>query len=333
MKKILIALVITLAIFGFLSLSLAGSSSEISNQTTPHALPYSYGSSTITLNTSSITVEKGSTYKVSYTVKLASGSPWGTTVGTSQPSGMTVSTSTGTQDPTFSGTASISPSSSMALGTYTVNFSASGDDPTNSPTALTVHVINGTSSTSPSPPGTTTTPTTSNMDPYIIGSVVILLFIISLAVTSIKSGKIANSLNIGSSVVAIVSSLYLLSYDTILMNSAYAHWLGLLIFVILAIVALLVSHIHTKVSRFGLMGLGVGSLLFGILMLSDIIIGLPYSNSYNLEANIGWRYLFGFGTTSISLFSTSLAFSILLIFTGLVSGTSFYLARHNEQKN
>jgi hypothetical protein len=333
MKKILIALVITLAIFGFLSLSLAGSSSEISNQTTSHTLPFSIGTSTITLNTSSITVEKGSTYKVSYTVKLASGSPWGTTVGTSQPSGMTVSTSTGTQDPTFSGTASISPSSSMALGTYTVNFSASGDDPTNSPTALTVHVINGTSSTSPSPPGTTTTPTTSNMDPYIIGSIVILLFIISLAVTSIKSGKIANSLNIGSSVVAIVSSLYLLSYDTILMNSAYAHWLGLLIFVILAIVALLVSHIHTKVSRFGLMGLGVGSLLFGILMLSDIIIGLPYSNSYNLEANIGWRYLFGFGTTSISLFSTSLAFSILLIFTGLVSGTSFYLARHNEQKN
>ncbi|MCL4350310.1 MAG: hypothetical protein M1535_02555 [Candidatus Thermoplasmatota archaeon] len=331
MKKILIALVITVAFFGFLSMTLAGDTSEISNQSTSHVLPYSIGSSTITLNTTSITVEKGSTYKVSYTVKLTSGTKWGTYVGTSQPSGISVSTSTGIQDPTFSGTASISPSTSMAIGTYTVSFSASGDDPTSSSTALTVHVINGTSASSP--PSSSTTPTSSNNDPYIIGSVVILLFLVSMAVTSVKSGKIASSLNIGSSVVAIVTSLYLLSYDTILMHSAYAHWLGLLIFVILAIVALLVSHINTKVSKYGFLGLGAGSLLFAILMLSDIIIGLPYSNSYNLEANIGWRYLFGFGTTSISLFSTSLAFSILLIFTGLVSGTSFYLARHNEEKN
>jgi hypothetical protein len=34
---------------------------------------------------------------------------------------------------------------------------------------------------------------------------------------------------------------------------------------------------------------------------------------------LGWSYLFGFGTNSVSLFSTSLAFTILLVMS-LITG-------------
>ncbi|MGP6207969.1 hypothetical protein ACNF42_08090 [Cuniculiplasma sp. SKW3] len=100
----------------------------------------SIGSSTISLSSSSITVQQGSSQSVSYTVTLTSGTTWGTEITASSPTGISVSLSNPSGDPTFSGTADISVASSVSPGTYTVTFKATGDDPSTNSPSLSVQV-------------------------------------------------------------------------------------------------------------------------------------------------------------------------------------------------
>ena len=52
-------------------------------------------------------------------------------------------------------------------------------------------------------------------------------------------------------------------------------------------------------------------------------MGLPLSSISNVGGSLGFNYLFGFGITSPSTVAVSLAFSILLIFNGLLFSSFF----------
>ena len=95
---------------------------------------YGYGTSSISLNPNGASTAAGSSVQTSYTVNLASGNTWGTTLGIANQGslssqGITVSLSDSSGDPPFSGTATIAVSPSAKPGTYEVTFQASGDDP------------------------------------------------------------------------------------------------------------------------------------------------------------------------------------------------------------
>ena len=132
----------------------------------------------------------------------------------------------------------------------------------------------------------------------------------------------------GSTVLAIGSSIYLLTYDPLLKIAAYYHWLGLLVYVILMIIAFIMAYFMNSLKKVAFIGMFTGNLLLGILMISDAVAGLPVSQYYNTLSNVGWNYLFGFGTTSISTVDISSAFSLLLLMIGLSAGTSLYTARN-----
>jgi hypothetical protein len=115
------------------------------------------GSSSIQLAKTSGTVAAGSSMSLSYTVNLASGTKWGTSLqvanaDTLASDGITATTSTGAMDPPYSGTLSVTASSTASPGTYQIVLKATGDDPsaTNAVFVLTVAPASGTSSTTTS---------------------------------------------------------------------------------------------------------------------------------------------------------------------------------------
>lgn len=283
--------------------------------------PYSIGTSSISLNKTSVTVAQDASVQVFYCVKLVSGTTWGTSISTKSTSGLSVSFSISSGDPSYNGTATISPSLSVAPGLYTVTLTASGDDPS-APITLNVTVLKGTSSTPPPP---VTHPT--NDAPYIAGGVVIALFVVTLGVTALIGGESTRYINIGSAVLALGSSVYLIVYDNVMRTAAYDHWLGLIAYAVLVFIALLIALGSKGMRKMALYGLFAGNIIMGILMISDAVVGLPVSKYYATTANIGWNYLFGFGTTSISNIYTSAVFSLLLVMVGVLSGTSLYIAR------
>ncbi len=384
----------------------------------------SIGSSTITISSSSITIPQGSSSTVGYKVSLSSGTTWGTSISASAPSGITVSFSDPEGDPTFSGTATISVSSSISPGTYTVTFKATGDDPSTNSPSLTVNVtavqnvsgksslslssttisLKGTNSTeinyyvnlssgtsgltqlkysgsgglilsfsksSGNPPfsgiltitgsssATTGTyhiliyatgadPSSSNVSisvnyvstqvpssniPFIAGIAVIITGIVLFILGYLYSGKKVEYIKGGAIAVTSIFSLYLIIFDSRLRDLAPDHFYGLIAFLILSLVAYGLSRKKSWLGRISQPGLFAGSLIFAILMLSDVFFGLPVSSSHNLIENIGWNYLFGFGTNSISTFSISLAFSLLFISVMLLSSLSLnsYVADKKNQ--
>ena len=112
---------------------------------------YGLGTSNISLNATSISITQGQSAKIAYTVNLSTGSVWGTAVNITNSqsllsNGIIINLSTGTQDPPYSGTATVSTNANTKVGTYTVLFAAVGDDPTTNPVGLTVK-INGNGST------------------------------------------------------------------------------------------------------------------------------------------------------------------------------------------
>jgi hypothetical protein len=119
-----------------------------------------YGTANIALSQSSISLARGSSAAVNYTVTLASGKPWGTNIniinsGQLSFLGINVSiTNQQMQDPPWSGVIRIQPSTGAVLGTYYLFLNTTGDDPTTSNAALAITITNGTSSTSGA--GTTT---------------------------------------------------------------------------------------------------------------------------------------------------------------------------------
>lgn len=330
MIKSVILIMTLLIIFG---ISFTSVQPQNLNQNNIHeALPgTTYGTSQVSLNTTSIKVALNTSYHVSYTVKLTSGTTWGTSMVSSGPSNISVSLSSGGIDPTFNGVATITPTSSSTVGNYTISFKATGDDPSTNTVTLNVTVVKGTSGTSsPTPPPSPPPPSSvsTNYVPYMAGGVVFLLFFIFLGVTSMMGGDFSRRLNMGSTVLAIGSSIYLLTYDPLLKIAAYYHWLGLLVYVILMIIAFIMAYFMNSLKKVAFIGMFTGNLLLGILMISDAVAGLPVSQYYNTLSNVGWNYLFGFGTTSISTVDISSAFSLLLLMIGLSAGTSLYTARN-----
>lgn len=123
------SLYIILVLFGLTSISFA----------------YGYGTSSITLSQSAITVQTGMGGDVQYTVNLASGSVWGTNINVVNQSqlaakGLTTTLSNPSGDPPYSGTLTVDVASSATPGTYYIVLDATGDDPSTNNTTLTVTV-------------------------------------------------------------------------------------------------------------------------------------------------------------------------------------------------
>ena len=107
---------------------------------------YGYGTSTVTVNQSSVTLNAGASAQVSYSVNLASGNTWVTNFVINNQAqlssqGITPSASKSSGDPTFSGVLAITVSSSTKAGSYTIALSATGDDPSTSNTNVTLNVM------------------------------------------------------------------------------------------------------------------------------------------------------------------------------------------------
>ncbi len=54
------------------------------------------------------------------------------------------------------------------------------------------------------------------------------------------------------------------------------------------------------------------------LMLANTVFWLPVSSAYSAIPYMGWKYLFGFGTTSISSTALSVAFSVIMMASALL---------------
>ncbi|MCL5239290.1 MAG: hypothetical protein M1286_02365 [Candidatus Marsarchaeota archaeon] len=123
---------------------------------------YGYGTSSITLASSSVSLSPGNGTSVGYTVSLASGSTWGTTLsvvnsGQLATDGIKVSLSNTYADPTYSGTMTIGTSGSTPQGKYTILLAATGDDPSTSNATFELTVL---AKPLPTTAQTTTTNTT-----------------------------------------------------------------------------------------------------------------------------------------------------------------------------
>ena len=123
------------------------------------ASAYGYGTSSISLASSSASLRPGNGTSVGYTVSLASGSMWGTTLsvansGQLATEGITVSLSNTYADPTYTGTMSVGTSKTAHAGSYSVVLTATGDDPSTSNATFALTVL--------APPATTVQTTISN---------------------------------------------------------------------------------------------------------------------------------------------------------------------------
>lgn len=109
-------------------------------------------------------------------------------------------------------------------------------------------------------------------------------------------------------VFVLISGAYLLIYDSVL-YSTYLHWLGLLLFTVIN-TALVLYLLYSK-NRMSTLAIATISGLWFIAMLLDALLPASYGA-------VGAAYLFGFGAAgTYSIFSTSLAFTILFVFTAL----------------
>jgi hypothetical protein len=126
--------------------------------------------------------------------------------------------------------------------------------------------------------------------------------------------------------IEIIAGLYLLLFDKLLFSMGLLHWFGLLLFILLNMILLLGSIGKLRGTERTYMGLMSGVNILGfILFVLDAALGLPFTKfnpGISLNSNIGWSYLFGFGTNAVSSFGTSLGFTVLLL-TALISGISF----------
>lgn len=317
-KIFLIAVTLATVFFGTVAIGMGHSSLQNGHNSKSGTIVLnSIGTSTISLNQTTIDISSGHSGTVSYTVKLASGTTWGTTISDTGPSGFTTSFSTSNGDPTFSGTATITVANTVKNGTYTLSFTASGDDPTSSATSLTVQVSGYTPSSPTTPPTTYITPPMSNS--VYIGIGVFAIFIV-LSFVPLASRKLqSNAVGYVSYAISIVSAIYLAVYDHTLYDSGFLHWLILVVFIALSLITFVLSLFYKSDARFMLRKvLSIGSFIMAVGMIVDAVSGLPLTSAQNIGSNAGFTYLFGFGAQSGSNVAVSLAFTLLLIFNGLV---------------
>lgn len=115
-----------------------------------------------------------------------------------------------------------------------------------------------------------------------------------------------------------LSGLYLLLFDKLLRQFGFFHWLILLAYLVVVALVLIIRHITKKMALTLLVG--IFSLLMFIAQIADATLNLPISG---FKGTNGFAYLFGFGTTPLSSFGTSTAFTIFLIFNIVLAALCF----------
>jgi hypothetical protein len=291
-----------------------------------HAVGYGY--SKVTLTQYSVNISQSSSINIGFTISLFNGSYWGTSLAESPSNSyITFTPSTLNQDPTYSGTLTISVAKGTPVGTYKFNISATGDDPSVSPVQLTVNVVNSTSSTPPSvTPPVVSTPKPINYFDY-VGSiflaVIVILFGLELSMKK-KFAKAANYTLLGSVILSLVAAIYLLAYDSLLRISGMLHYDILIVFFILTIILTYLIYGNKKMHRNALLILGSLSALFVFAMFLDAILGLPLTQISG-SLSYGFNYLFGFGAAgTYSSYGISFAFSLLLLSVTATSMLSLF---------
>ncbi len=276
------------------------------------------GTSSVTLSSYSVNVTQGSSNTVSFTITLVSGTKWGTSLAESPSSSyISFSPSASNQDPTYSGTLTISAAKNTPVGKYTFNISATGDDPSASPVQFTVNVLNSTTTSTPPSvaPPSSTTPKPVNYFDYVGGLFLAILVILLALAFSMKRKfiKYGRMVMLGSIVISLAAAVYLLIYDTLLRTSGMLHYDILIVFFILTIILAYLIYQNKKMARNAALILGSLSALFVLAMFLDALLGLPLT-SISGSTSYGVNYLFGFGTAgTYSSYGISFAFSILLI--------------------
>jgi hypothetical protein len=124
--------------------------------------------------------------------------------------------------------------------------------------------------------------------------------------------------------IELVAAFYLLFFDKLLYNSGILHWIGLLLYITITIVLALgvFGFLRGNTKTYSKM-LGLINILAVILFILDAALGLPFTKfdpGINISSGIGWSYLFGFGAPGTSsLFSTSFAFTAMLVFSAITA--------------
>lgn len=109
---------------------------------------------------------------------------------------------------------------------------------------------------------------------------------------SIKGSSISGSV-IVSGIIVLAASVFLLAYDRNLMKYGMLHWYALIAYVIIVAILMAIAAARKKGAYIGLI---IIPIVFIILILIDAAFNLPLSNFYSPHsAELGWRYLFGFG--------------------------------------
>ncbi|MCL4326447.1 MAG: hypothetical protein M1481_06485 [Candidatus Thermoplasmatota archaeon] len=296
------------------------------------------GTSNVTLNPSHVSLPKNSETSINYTVKLSSGSTWGTTINTvSVPNGLTVTGLPYTGDPPYSGTFTVTVSKTITPGNYTIQLSATGDDPSTTNAILYITITNKTS-TIPLP--TTSPPATANIyfptgSLAVYGYIGILIILISIIIGFVLA-KIDALNSYNKKIIKylfifeIISGIFLLTDDNILYSTAIFHWAVLLMYVLVFIIIDYLLFTKKELTKVYILSFLASGLLF-LFLLGDLFLNLPYT-SFQSNTNISWPYFFGFGTTAISTFGISLAFTIILILNNFVmTGTLYYLFKNIDQ--
>jgi hypothetical protein len=121
-----------------------------------------YGTSRIALSQTSVNVTPGTTASVDYTVELASGNTWGTTLVVTnevqlRQQGINVTMSNPSGDPPYSGVLTVTTSQTTGSRIYTIILAATGDDPSQVNAQLSVNVGSSVATTTIASPGQTTT--------------------------------------------------------------------------------------------------------------------------------------------------------------------------------
>ncbi len=126
-----------------------------------------YGTSSISVSQNNASIQIGSSSSLSYSVNLATGNTWGTTLSVVNndqlaSQGIMVSLSNPSGDPTYSGTMSITVGSSATAGTYPITLQATGDDPSASNATVMLTVTSQSAASNSSTAATTAASTSIN---------------------------------------------------------------------------------------------------------------------------------------------------------------------------
>ncbi|MCL5007511.1 MAG: hypothetical protein M1164_02420 [Candidatus Marsarchaeota archaeon] len=133
-------------------------------------------------------------------------------------------------------------------------------------------------------------------------------------------------------IIELVAAFYLLFFDKLLYSSGILHWIGLLLYIVITIVLALgiFGFLRGSIKTYSKL-LGSINILAVILFILDAALGLPFTKfdpGINISSGIGWSYLFGFGASGTSsLFSTSFAFTVMLVFSAITAILLFFKAR------